>query len=233
MQIKLIVEGGNMKPNATISQKLGPLGINLGKIIADVNSSTKNFSGMKVPIILDIDSKTKAAKVIVGSPSTAALLKKEFNLEKASGQPHKVKVANAAIEQIIKIAISKKSLEKDLKSAVKTVVGSCVSLGILIENKEAKDVENEIDTGNYDKLIKQEASTPSNEKITELAGYFDSIKKKQEEVLKKEAEEKAKAEEEKTAAAAAAPATAAGATGTAGTAAPATEAKKEAKPVAK
>ncbi len=225
MLVKLIVEGGNMKPNAAISQKIGPLGLNMGKIIADVNASTKNFTGMKVPVTLNIDTKTKTTKVEVSSPATAELLKKKFSLEKGSGQPQKVKMANAAIEHIIEVAKSKQSLEKNLKAAVKSVLGSCVSLGILVESKEPKEVEKEVDKGVYDKQINQGATAPSKEKLAELANFFDSIKKKQEEVLKKEAEEKAKEEEQKAAAAVAAPAAGAAA-------APAAE-KKEAKPAAK
>lgn len=232
MLVKLIVEGGNMKPNATISQKLGPLGLNLGKIMSDVNASTKSYTGMKVPVTLNIDTKTKTTKVEVSSPPTAELLKKKFSLEKGSGQPHKVKMANAAIEQVIEVAKSKQGLEKSLKAAVKSVLGSCVSLGILVENKEAKEVEKEVDGGVYDQLISKGETNPSKEKLSELAMFFEEIKKKQEEVLKKEAEEKAKEEEQKAAAAATAPAAGAATPGAA-PAATTAEKKEAAKPAAK
>ena len=32
MIIKLLVDGGNMKPGPALAQKLGPLGLNMGKI---------------------------------------------------------------------------------------------------------------------------------------------------------------------------------------------------------
>ncbi len=207
MQVKIMIDGGNMKPSPAISQKIGPLGLNLGKIMQDVNKSTKEFSGMKVPIVLNIDTKTKDVKVEVLSPPASGMIKKEFGLEKGSGQPHKVKVANAAIEQLIKVAKSKQALEKDLKATVKTMVGICRSLGILVESKEPGIVTKEIDEGVYDKEIKAESTEPSPEKIKELKAFFDDVQKSQEEVKKKEDEEKAKAEEEKTAAAAAAAAT--------------------------
>ena len=60
MIIKLLVEGGDMKPGPAIAQKIGPLGINMGKIIQEVNEQTKSFKGMKVPVILDVDTKTKS-----------------------------------------------------------------------------------------------------------------------------------------------------------------------------
>ncbi|MFC1685980.1 50S ribosomal protein L11 [Nanoarchaeota archaeon] len=221
MKVKLMVEGGNMKPSPAISQKIGPLGLNMGKLMKDVNSSTTEFKGMKVPVTLNIDSKTKEVKVEVLSPPTSEMIKKEFGIEKGSSQPQKIKVANASIEQLIKVAKSKQSLEKDLKSTVKTMVGCCRSLGILIESKEPKIITPEIDEGVYDKQINEGLTEPSKEKLDELNAFFEKIKLSQEEQKKKEEEEKAKAEEEKTAAAAAAAATpAAGATG-----APAKEAK--------
>lgn len=59
MQVKLLVEGGSMKPGPALSQKLGPLGININHVIQQVNDSTKSFEGLKVPVELDINASTK------------------------------------------------------------------------------------------------------------------------------------------------------------------------------
>jgi len=59
MIIKLLVDAGDMKPNPAISQKIGPLGLNLGKIIQDVNKATSQFKGIKVPVVLDSLSATE------------------------------------------------------------------------------------------------------------------------------------------------------------------------------
>jgi len=75
MLIKLMAEGGGMKPGPALSQKLGPAGINIGQVISKVNDSTKQFTGMKVPVEIDINTATKEIRVIVLSPPTAALLK--------------------------------------------------------------------------------------------------------------------------------------------------------------
>ena len=202
MIMKLLVEGGNMKPGPAIAQKIGPLGMNIGKIISDVNAATKSFEGIKVPVILDINTKTKTFKVEVSSPPAAEILKKELGIEKGTGESKKIKVGNASIEQIIKVAKTKSALEKNLKSAVKTILGSCVSLGILVESKEPKEVVKEVEKGVYDKEIKSEKTEASEEKLAELNQFFEGVKKVQEEILKKE-------EEAKAAEAAAAPAAAA------------------------
>jgi large subunit ribosomal protein L11 len=225
MIIKLLVDAGDMKPNPAISQKLGPLGLNLGKIIQDVNKATAQFKGIKVPVSLDIDTKTRNFKVEVSTPPTSELLKKEFGLEKGSGDSGSIKVANAALEQIVAIAKTKHQamLTEDFKKAVKNVVGTCVSLGILIENRNAKEISKEIDAGKFDDIINKQETSVSAEKKAQLESHFAKVKAKQDEMLKKKAEEEA-------AKAAAAPAAGAA---VAGTATAATATKEAGKPAAK
>ncbi len=246
MIVKLIVEGGKMQPGPAIAQQLGPLGINLGKVISDVNAATKTFEGTKVPVELDVNAKTKSYSIKVSSPPVAELLKKELKLEKASGEPNNIKVGNLAIEQVISIAQSKlpNMLAKDLKKAVRLVVGSCVSLGILVESKEAKETEKDIEAGVYDKEIKSEKTSLDSEKKKTLDSFFADVKAKQDKMLKAREEAKAAEEAAKAAAAAAAPTAAAPAAGAAattpaatalaaGAAGAAAAAKKEEKPAKK
>lgn len=198
MQIKILAEGGNMKPGPALSQKLGPAGINIGQVISKVNEATQGFKGMKVPVELDVDSQTKEFEVKVFSPPVSELLKKELGIEKGSGEQNKVKVANASIEQIIKVAKTKfpNLLCNDLKAAVKTVVGSCVSLGVLIENKNATEIEQDIVDGKYDKEINSEITETLEEKKKELDNYFEEIKSHQDKLIKQQEKEK-EAEKEK------------------------------------
>ncbi len=197
MKVKLLVEGGAMQPGPALSQKLGPAGINLGQVISKVNEVTKDFKGLKVPVELDIDMSTKEFDVQVFSPPVSELLKKEFGIGKASGAQKKIQVANASIEQIISVAKQKMSnlLAKDLKAAVKSIVGTCTSLGILVENKPATEAGIEIDEGKYDKEIKEEKTETSPEKRKELDDYFSELHAKQEKLIKQEEAEKATSEE--------------------------------------
>jgi len=213
MIIKLLVDGGEMKPGPIVGQKLGPIGINIGDVISKVNQATSEFKGTKVPVALDIDPKTKKFKVEVSSPPTSELLKKEAGIETGSGDHKKSKVGNLSIEQVIKVAKVKHAdmLARDFKSAVKSVVGSCASLGLLVENKEAVQLEQDIDNKVFDSEISKQKSETSAEKKTKLLAFFNDVLKKQDEA--KKAEEAAKAAAEAAAALAAA--------GTAGAAAPA------------
>ncbi len=196
MIIKLLVDGGSMKPGPSLSQKLGPVGIPINLVITKVNEATKSFDGIQVPVELNVDVATREFDVKVFSPPVSGLLKKELKIEKGSGAQKKIKVANASIEQIISLAKTKSQnlLSRDFKSAVKTIVGTCVSLGILIENKPAAEVEKEIDEGKYDKEINAMTSITPEDKKKMLDEYFAKIKKEQDKILQQEQAAKEAAE---------------------------------------
>lgn len=188
-----------MKPGPALSQKLGPAGINVGQVIQKVNEATKDFKGLKVPVEIEIDAATKEMEVKVFSPPVSELLKKELNVEKGSGNQAKVKISNASIEQVISVAKTKfpDMLSKDMKAAVKTVAGSCMSLGMLIESKSPAEIEREIDAGKYDAEISAEKTETPKEKKAELDEYFAEIEKEQERLMKQEEATKEAAESQK------------------------------------
>ena len=233
MQVKLLVDGGEMQPGPALSQKLGPAGINIGMVIQKVNDATSGFKGMKVPVEVEINVSTKEIEVKVFSPPVAELLKKELGIEKGSGLQKKTKVANASIEQIISVSKTKlpNMLSRDLKAAVKSVLGSCITLGILVENKHPRDVIRDIEAGKYDREIRGEITVTPAEKKKELDAYFAKVLAEQEKIRLQE--EAAKAAEEAAKAAAATTTTpgAAPVAGTEAAAAPgAVKAPAEAKP---
>jgi len=230
--IKLMVEGGDMKPGPAIAQQLGPMGINIGKVISDINIATKEFKGMTIPVNLDVDGKTKSYTIKVLSPSVSALIKKELKLESGSGARKKVAVGNIAFEQVIAITKVKhpSMLAREFISALKSVIGSCMSLGIFIDSKDPKEILEEIEQGKYNKEIKAQMSVVSPEKRKELDAYFNKVKSQQDAAKKKEEEEKAAAEALKAAEATAKPAAG---TPAAATAVAPVAAKAEAKPEAK
>ncbi len=200
MIVKLLIEGGNMTPGPAIAQQLGPMGINMGKVISDVNAATQEFKGMTVPVHLDVDTKTKKFKIKVMSPPTSGLIKKELKIETASGERLKVVVGNLAIEQIISVTKIKQQymLAKEFISALKSVIGTCLAMGVLIESKDPKEILELIEQGEYKEEIEQQRTEVSPEKRKELDDYFANINAQQEAKKKKEEEEK-KVEEEKNA----------------------------------
>ena len=210
-----------MTPGPAIAQQLGPMGINIGKVISDVNKATMDFKGMKVPVELDVNEKTKNFVVRTSSPPTSELLKKELKLEKGTADHKKSMMGNASIEDIIKVTKIKfpNMLQKEFISAVKSVLGTCRSIGIFVENKNPNELIKEIEI--FKKEILAQSTETSAEKRKELDDFFAQILKQQEAV--KKAEEVAAAEKEAAATAVAKP----------GEVKPGEEAKAEVKPGAK
>jgi len=197
--IKLLVEGGNMTPGPAVAQQLGPMGINVGQVISDVNTATSEFKGVTVPVHLTVNPETKEVSIKVLSPPTSELIKKELKIEKASGNRLKQRVGNFAIEQVISIAKAKHNsmLSNDFISTLKSVIGTCQALGVLIENKEVKEILEEIAEGKYEEEISAQKTDVDPEKQKEIDAYFATVAAEQEEIKKAEEIEKAAEEEKK------------------------------------
>lgn len=197
--IKLLVEGGKMVPGPAVAQQLGPMGINMGQVISDVNAATSEFKGVTLPVHLTINPETKEVSIKVLSPPTSELIKKELKIEKASGARLKQRVGNFAIEQVISVAKAKHEhmLSNDFMATVKSIIGTCQALGVLIESKEAKEILEEISEGKYAEEISAIKTDVDSEKRKELDDYFAEIEAEQEAVQKAEEAEKAAEEEKK------------------------------------
>src|SRR3989344_6082934 len=111
---------------------------------------------MDVPVKINVDAAAKKYEIEVGLPPSSALLKKEAGVEKGSGQAGKKPAGALKIEHLIRVAKTKADgmLSTDLKKQVTELVGSCISAGIKIEGKSAKEVLKEISSGVYDSKIK-------------------------------------------------------------------------------
>lgn len=155
-KVEVLVDGGKATAAPPLGPALGPLGVNIGQIVADINKKTASFKGMQVPVKVIVDRDTKAYEIEIGTPPASALIKKEAGIEKGSGNPKADKVADLKIEQIIKISNMKQDslLGKDNFSRVKEIIGTCQSMGILVEGKPAHDTIVDINNGSFkDKII--------------------------------------------------------------------------------
>jgi len=191
-QIDVLVEGGKATAAPPLGPALGPMGVNIGQVVMEINKKTVSFAGMQVPVKVIIDKDTKTFEITVGTPPASGLIKKELSLEKASGKPKHEMVADILIEQVIKVAKMKETntLGKSLKEKVKEIVGTCLSMGILVEGKNARETLRDIEAGKYDEEIRLEKTELSQEELARL----EEEKKRLAEILTKR-----KAEFEKTA----------------------------------
>jgi len=156
--VEALVSGGQATAGPPLGPALGPLGVNVLAIVNKINEITKHYAGMKVPVKIAVDPETKEFEVSVGIPTTSALIVSELGVEKGSGTPKTQKVGNLSMEQVVKIAKIKRAelLARNLKGAVKEVLGSCVSMGVTVEEKDPKEIQSEVDEGKYDALLEKE-----------------------------------------------------------------------------
>jgi len=153
--ISALVTGGQASAGPPLGPSLGPMGVNITEVISAINEKTKDFEGMKVPVIVSIDPDTKKWEIEIGIPSSAALILKEAGIQKGSATSGTEWVGDIGIDSIVKVAKTKleTSYATSIKSVVKTIVGTCVPLGIKIEGKTPKEMTAEINDGKWDEKI--------------------------------------------------------------------------------
>lgn len=191
-RLELMVEAGKATAAPPLGPALGPTGVNIGQVVMEINKRTNDLKGMQVPVKVSIDTDTKEFLIEIGTPPASALIKKEAKIEKGASNPLTDKVADLLIEQIIKIAKMKEDalLGKDLRGRVKEVIGTCNSMGILVEGMPARDALRAIEEGKFDAEIKAEKTELT---VEEQARMEEERKKLQEELEKRRAEFEGKA----------------------------------------
>lgn len=155
-QIKLLVDGGKVVAGP-LGPTLGPTGVNLGKVVQELNSATAQFLGMKVPVVLTINKSTRPASfsVEVGIPPASALIMKAAGIEKGSSTANVEKVADLKMEAVVDVAKAKRPslLAASLKTAVKEILGTMNSMGVYCEGHKAIDAIRLVNEGEYDSLL--------------------------------------------------------------------------------
>jgi large subunit ribosomal protein L11 len=153
--IESLVNGGKATAGPPLGPLLGPLGLNVLAVVNEINEATKQYVGMKVPVRILVDSDTKEFEISVGIPTTSALIVSELGLEKGSGTAGTESIGDLSMKQAIKIVEIKQTtlLARDLKAGVKEILGSCLSMGVLVDGKDPKTVQKELDAGSYNNLF--------------------------------------------------------------------------------
>jgi large subunit ribosomal protein L11 len=167
--VDVMVEGGKATAAPPLGPALGPKGVNIGLVIAEINKKTASFKGMQVPVKVIIDTSTKSFDITIGTPPASELIKKEAGIAKGSGNPldH---IADMKIEQIIKVAKMKEDAlgGKTLKEKVKEVIGTCNSMGVKVEEMHGRDAIKAVNEGRFDKEIKSEKTELTAEEMKEI-----------------------------------------------------------------
>ncbi|RMD57647.1 50S ribosomal protein L11 [Candidatus Woesearchaeota archaeon] len=187
--VEALVEGGKASAAPPLGPALGPLGVNIGQVVAEINKKTADFKGVQVPVKVIVDE-DKSFEIEVGTPPASALIKQEAHIQKGSGRPADDYVADIRIEQLIKISKMKGDALSGAtpKARVKEIAGTCVSMGVMIEGKPAKESIKDIEEGKYDEPIREGRTELSAEALKELE---EKKKKLAQEIEKRQAEYRA------------------------------------------
>ena len=129
--IKLQIPAGKATPAPPVGPALGQHGVNIMAFTKEFNERTKNDAGMIIPVVITVYA-DRSFTFVTKTPPAAVLIKKECNIEHASGEPNKKKVAKITHEQLKKIAeIKMPDLNAaNIDTAISMIAGTARSMGV-------------------------------------------------------------------------------------------------------
>ncbi len=130
-QIKLQLPAGKATPAPPVGPALGQHGVNIMEFCKQFNAKTADQPGMIIPVVLTVYG-DRSFTFIMKTPPASVLLKKAAKLERASGEPNKVKVGKVTLDQVREIAELKKPdlNANDVEAAMEMIKGTARSMGI-------------------------------------------------------------------------------------------------------
>ena len=149
--LKTFVFAGDKNLPPSMSQKLGPLGLNAKKLGEDIAKACKDWLGVRV--FVEIHAKDRAATIKVVPGTSAYIVKEMGGAVPRDRKKEKLpsRSGNISFDKVLKIAKlvheEGKSLSKDFTGTVKQVVGSCLSCGCTIDGESPKAVTAKINSG--------------------------------------------------------------------------------------
>ena len=131
--IKLQIPAGKATPAPPVGPALGQHGVNIGQFTKDFNDRTKNDEGMMIPVVITVYA-DRSFSFITKTPPVPNLLKRACNIEKASGEPQRDKVASISKDEIRKIAeLKMPDLNAgSIETAMSMIAGTARSMGITV-----------------------------------------------------------------------------------------------------
>ncbi len=131
--IKLQIPAGKATPAPPVGPALGQHGVNIMAFTKEFNERTKNDAGLIIPVVITVYA-DRSFSFITKTPPAAVLIKKACNIEKASGEPNKTKVATISKADIQKIAETKmRDLNAaSLEAAMSMIAGTARSMGVVV-----------------------------------------------------------------------------------------------------
>lgn len=153
--IEVLITGGKATAAPPLGPALGPMGVDINQVVSDINTKTADFSGMQVPVTVTVDTDSKEYTISVGTPPASALIKQELNLKKGAQTPGTETVGDIPFDTVLKIVRMKQDTLQgiDKKAMTKEIVGSCRSMGVTIDGKQADEITVAINKGDFDSSL--------------------------------------------------------------------------------
>ena len=131
--IKLQIPAGKATPAPPVGPALGQHAVNVMAFCKEFNERTAADAGLIIPVEITV-YEDRSFSFVTKTPPASVLLKRAAGLEKASGEPNRVKVATVPRAKVIEIARSKMEdlNTDDLEAATRIIEGTARSMGIIV-----------------------------------------------------------------------------------------------------
>jgi large subunit ribosomal protein L11 len=129
--VKLQLRAGQATPAPPVGTALGQHGVNIMEFCKAYNEATQHQMGQVIPVELTI-FEDRTFSFITKQPPAAELIKQAAGIEKASGEPNRMKVGKLSKDQLRQIAETKmKDLNaRDVENAMRIIEGTARSMGV-------------------------------------------------------------------------------------------------------
>ena len=133
--IKLEFPAGQANPAPPVGPALGQHGVNIMEFCKAFNDSTKDQSGMIIPVVITVYA-DRSFTFITKTPPAAILLKKKAGVPKGSGEPNREKVGKVSENDLREIAeIKKEDLNANtVEMAMEMIRGTAKSMGLEVKD---------------------------------------------------------------------------------------------------
>ena len=131
--IKLQIPAGKATPAPPVGPALGQHAVNIMAFCKEFNDRTAADAGLIIPVEITV-FEDRSFSFITKTPPASVLLKKAAGLDKASGEPNRVKVATVPRAKVLEIARSKMEdlNTDDLEADARIIEGTACSMGIVV-----------------------------------------------------------------------------------------------------
>jgi large subunit ribosomal protein L11 len=131
--IKLQIPAGAANPAPPVGPALGQHGVNIMEFCKAFNARTQAQNGTIIPVEITV-FEDRSFTFITKTPPAAVLLREAAGVDKGSGEPNRVKVANVSRDKVREIAELKMPdlNANDVEAAMRIIEGTARSMGITV-----------------------------------------------------------------------------------------------------